>query len=275
MCEDGEAVEQEEEVEDYIDDDVKPERAMLANPPNGNDRLVQELTAQITVQEKLVTELANKETELSQQRKLFEEKLNNIQKEKNEHTIEHAKIKSKVDALVSDGGTSAESRALKKQYKRDMKILEQRIKQMESDARRRDRELAQNHKAQDQIQQLKANLARAKKERKELLLGQRTLALEAEKGESRRRKEIALLRKETAAKEAEARSLQSDMERQTSLVDKLKAENDKIRAELGHTAKSANADPPSRLLSRGSRLSSPSSKRLSSTAWCSERLTSW
>lgn len=50
-----------------------------------------------------------------------------------------------------------------------MRALEARIKQMENDARRRDRELAANHRAHEQILLLKSNLATAKKERKRLM----------------------------------------------------------------------------------------------------------
>lgn len=62
--------------------------------------------------------------------------------------------------------------------------------------------------------------------------------LEAQKGETRKEKEIMALRKIGAQKEAEARALQSDVDRQAELVAKLKAENDRIRSELGHSAKS-------------------------------------
>jgi len=246
-----------EEVEDYVeidDGDEKPERQEGISPSHGTDRLVQELSAQITVQEKLVAELAIKETELARQRKIFEEKLKAIAKEKELVALEYAEIKSKMAAL-SGSGSSAETRALRKKYKLEMKEKEARIKHMENDARRRDRELAQNEKARDQIKLLRADLAQAKKERKQLLQAARTRHLAAEKDEARRRKEIAALRKETAAKDATARALHSDLERQTAHADKLKAENDKIRAELGHSVKTAHGEPrrSTRLMAKGKR----------------------
>ena len=46
-----------------------------------------------------------------------------------------------------------------------------------------------------------------------------------------------------AQKEAETRALQSDVDRQADLVAKLKAENDRIRYELGHSAAKSDVSP--------------------------------
>lgn len=195
-----------------------------------NQKLVQELGAQISVQEKLVEELASKETELARQRVLYEEKLVAIKSEKENLAASYQKMKGQLGGL--SGSTGLEAKKLKQQYKAELKAMEQKIKHMAEDGRKRDRELLQNKRAQEQIGVLKENLANSKKERKRLMAEARQKLIDARKDDTKRLKEIAQLKKDGDRKAIEARTLQSDVERKEALVERLRLENQKVKAML-------------------------------------------
>ena len=197
-----------------------------------------ELGAQIFIQESLLKELASKESELARQRELYEQKLVQMTREKEQINADFNKIKGKLDGL-GDGNGSADKK-LKAKYTKEMKALEKRLKQMGDDAKRRDRELQDSVRHMDQISKLKESLTEAKSERKKLMADARAEAKEQRQAEMQRNKKMMQLKKKADKASAVNKVLDADLQQKTALLDKLKRENASVKGKLKQSDAKAN-----------------------------------